>query len=52
MFTPNSILSGSNVIMSIAVIASAIPFLFPVPLLMAIRSYRKALSNLSTYYYD
>lgn len=52
LFTPNSILSGSNVIMSIAVIASAIPFLFPVPLLMAIRSYRKALSNLSTYYYD
>lgn len=52
MFTPNSILSGNNVIMSIAVIASAIPFLFPVPLLMAIRSYRKALSNLSTYYYD
>lgn len=52
MYEPNQALTGNNVILSVVSIGSALPFLLPLPWLMSVRSYGKAINNLNQYLHD
>ncbi|MDQ3193211.1 MAG: hypothetical protein M3Q58_16630 [Bacteroidota bacterium] len=49
VYEPNKDFSGSAVIVSIVSFSGLIPFLLPIPLIMCIRNYPKAIKNLKTY---
>ena len=51
-YTPGKLISGNNILMGLAALSIAIPFLLPVPLLMSMRNYRRALRQLKAYTYD
>lgn len=51
-YTPKESLSTGNVLLSIISLSSLVPFLFPLPLLFAIRYYRSAITNLEYYLHD
>lgn len=49
VYIPEKTLSGNNILLGIASLSVAVPFLLPVPLLMNIRNYGRAVRNLKTY---
>ncbi len=51
-YTPGTLITGNNILMGLAAVSIAIPFLLPIPLLMSIRNYGRALRQLKTYTYD
>lgn len=50
-YVPNEINKGNSVLLASLSIASLVPYTFPLPLLMCIRNYGKAVKNLN-YYFD
>ena len=51
-YSPNDKLSGNNILISFACVGTLIPFLLPIPLIMSIRNYGRAVNNLNSYFYD
>lgn len=51
-YRPGILLSGNNILLGFAAASIAIPFLLPVPLLMSLRNYSRALNNLKMYHHD
>lgn len=52
LYIPERTLSGNNILLGIAALSGAVPFLLPVPLLMNLRNYGRAIRNLKTYGHD
>jgi hypothetical protein len=52
MYVPNKNLSANSIILGIVSAGCVIPFLLPIPTLMALRYYKKAKQNLTHYLYD
>lgn len=52
MYEPNKPSTGGEVIQGLTAIGSVIPFLVPVPVIMAFRYYYKAIRNLNNYLHD
>ena len=51
-YEPNKNAIGNNVVLSVVSLGSIIPYFLPIPLLMAIFTYRKAKTNLNNYLND
>ncbi len=51
-YEPNKNAIGNNIVLSIASLGSIIPYFLPIPLLMAIYTYGKAIKNLKSYLDD
>lgn len=51
-YEPGRLMSGNQLLLGLAAISIVIPFLLPVPVLLSIRNYRRALARLKTYTYD
>lgn len=51
-YTPGKTITGNNIILGLAALSIAIPFLLPVPIFMSIRNYGRALTQLKDYIYD
>jgi hypothetical protein len=51
-YRPDTLLTGNSLLLGLASVGVLIPFLLPVPLLMSLRYYRKAIANLKNYYHD
>ena len=52
VYSPNDNLTQNTVLVNFALFGSVIPFLLPVPIIMNIRNYKKAVSNLNFYFND
>ncbi len=52
LYSPSVTLAGNNILLGIASLSGLIPFLLPLPMLMNIRNYGRALRNLENYYHD
>jgi hypothetical protein len=51
-YRPCADLRGNSLLLGLAAVCMAIPFLLPVPVLMSIKNTRRALRNLNSYDYD
>lgn len=51
-YRPDTLLTGNSLLLGLMAVSVLIPFLLPVPLLMSIRYYRKAIVHLKSYYHD
>lgn len=51
-YTPGRPITGNQLLLGLAAVSVAIPFLLPVPLLLCIRNYGRALRQLKDYTYD
>jgi hypothetical protein len=51
-YSPNDNLSQNSVLFFFGFLGSIIPFLLPLPLIMNIRNYKKAVTNLNRYFHD
>lgn len=51
-YTPGKTITGNHIILGLAALSIAIPFLLPVPFFMSIRNYGRALAQLKEYTYD
>ncbi|MDX5347098.1 MAG: hypothetical protein LPK19_07605, partial [Hymenobacteraceae bacterium] len=51
-YSPNASLSANSVLLFLSQLGLLLPFLLPLPLVLLIRNYRRAVYNLSFYLYD